>query len=315
MTIKGREKCHWQEEHPNTDADGQVSWELRQFKNTRDIYKYEHDIYKFDEGLIPAGQYEFPFLFLLPQGLPSSAHYKSGTDAEGTIEFTCRAKFKADDHYDLAEFNNRCPIVVREAHSDHTSNVEDSSSFGECHLKVSLERDCYTSKDVMEVSVDINNSQSETKVDKVIMRLVNHIMLKSPDSSYKTAYTVLEKDFAGVEKGDRLENEVFEFDLSETKHHEHKHHFWSKQKLSQDEILHAEHIQPTTNGECVKISYELEVRCVIDSPDSELEGPVCRIPLVIRSPFLPSVSEVQTPENWNPTMHDQVKIFLPDCNY
>ena len=45
-------------------------------KSTHDIWNVDHPLKAFPNGVIPRGQYEFPFALQLPEFLPSSMSYK-----------------------------------------------------------------------------------------------------------------------------------------------------------------------------------------------------------------------------------------------
>jgi len=134
LKIRGREKVQWKEEEPVTKDDGHLEWQQKSLSDSHDIFKLEYDIYHFAQGLIPYGQYEFPFAFVLPKNCPSSAHFTCDSGAEGIIEYSCKVKFKADDHYDIADMKYKCPFVVREIPNFEPSSVERNSrvNFSDC---------------------------------------------------------------------------------------------------------------------------------------------------------------------------------------
>ena len=216
----------------------------------------------------------------------------------------------------------RCPLVVREIPDAESTGIErnsrvnfsdceNCSSIGQCQMRVSLAKDCLSSHDELEANIDVDNSECETDVEKVTLKLVKLVTLKATESDYQTTYVVLEKDFSGVEAHRLLENTSVTLNLSEAKQHGHKHHFWPKKHLNHDDLLHAEHIQPTSEGDCISITYELEVKCIMASTCCKSKGPVCRIPVTIQSPFLPTASKLQIPESWDPTVHSECRILLP----
>jgi hypothetical protein len=143
----------------------------------------------------------FPFAFLLPQGCPSSTYFSGSDEAEGTIKYSCKAKFKAEDHTPVADIKYKCPLVVREMPQAGSTNIEAKSkvkvkkcccccSLGDCKLKALFEKDCYTSQEIAKAIIDIDNSDCKAPVDKVSMRLNQHVTLKSGWSSYRRTYTV-----------------------------------------------------------------------------------------------------------------------------
>jgi len=201
LTIKGKEKCEWREKKTRRDKDGHIEEYYEDHHNSNDIFKYEQDVYLFSGGLIPAGQYVFPFAFLLPQVCPSSIYFSGDDNAEATIKYSCSAKFKAKDHTPVADIKYKCPLVIREMPKAGSTNIEAKSkvkinkccccgSLGECELKALFEKNCYTSQEVAQAVIEVDNSNCKAPVDKVSMQLKQHITLKTGSSIYRRTYAV-----------------------------------------------------------------------------------------------------------------------------
>ena len=78
--VKGQEKTHWQEERSHTQYNSTTKshdtiheWHTR--ADCRKFFVAQVQLYAWPQTCIP-GQYQFPFSFNLPRGLPGSFSYE-----------------------------------------------------------------------------------------------------------------------------------------------------------------------------------------------------------------------------------------------
>ena len=58
------------------------------------IFKLDERLFKFRGSMIPAGQYEFPFSFLIPEKkIPSSFHFISAVGESYSVKYTIQVYF------------------------------------------------------------------------------------------------------------------------------------------------------------------------------------------------------------------------------
>lgn len=108
-----------------------------------------------------------------------------------------------------------------------------------------------------------------------------------------------------------MKDTLVDLNLAEARQQGNNQYSWSKKPLSHDEMVLAGYIQPSANGQCVMIQYDLEVKCVIDATCCNSGGPSCRASLFVHPPYLPTFGQLQAPQNWSPTVYDQCQISMP----
>lgn len=76
----------------------------------------------------------------------------------------------------------------------------------------------------------------------------------------------------------------------------------------------AEYLQPTTNGKCLNIQYQIELKQDFEGTCCA-ENPHCINEMFLQPPFLPSHGQLVEPDDWQPVVYDQKQIAVPDEIY
>ena len=135
---------------------------------------------------------------------------------------------------------------------------------GVSKLKSCFEKNAYTSIEVAKAIVDVDNSSCDGEVSSIVMQLKQRVRLMTGHHTYNRSYNILKLHFGGVEKKGEIEGLEVAMNLAESKQVFHDHGHADIKPLDHDERILAEHIQPTTNGQCVNIQYELQIKLVFD---------------------------------------------------
>lgn len=127
IELKGKEKCKWTETRTRTVGSGEHARTETYYvyhNNDHEILKFEETLYEFDGNEIPAGQYMFPYSFVLPQNCPSSAYFTGSGGAVGYIKYEVKASFKALDGTPIKDIKGKCHLVVRQMAPGANFNVK-----------------------------------------------------------------------------------------------------------------------------------------------------------------------------------------------
>ena len=190
-------------------------------------------------------------------------------------------------------------------------------SLGDSRIKTSFERNCYASNEVAKAVLDIDNTQCKGKISNVIIRLKQNVRLDSGAHQYNRNSVVLTQSCGQVEPKEHVENKLVELDLGKIKPkvHNDAHSVDSDiEELSKQMMHMAESIQPTTNGKCLQVTYELETllefegTCCIDNPN-------CIMSLFLQPPIMEHMPAFHAPHGWKPQVHDVTKIQIPSVIY
>ncbi|CAI2367408.1 unnamed protein product [Moneuplotes crassus] len=325
IKVKGKEKCKWYERKSRQVQDGdEVRIEYYEDKHDEDhkIFKFEETLCEFDGDYIEPGQYMFPFNFVLPSNCPASAYYTGDEKSVGYIKYKVKASFKAEDDTPVKDIKGKCHLVVRQLAPGSHFNIRAREevdikkccccwSKGICKLECCFERNVYHSQETAKAIVNVDNSDCDADVDNVVMNLKQTVTLRTDHHTYQRTFKVLERFFKGVDDEEKLENKEIEINLAESKqpfkHHDHD----DIKPLDQSESILAEYLQPTTNGKCVNIQYQLEVKCKMDDVCCIYDEPNCIIDMFLQPPWIPNFAPVQPPEGWDPQIYDTHQMSLP----
>lgn len=106
------------------------------------------------------------------------------------------------------------------------------------------------------------------------MQLKQNVTLNSGHHKFVRSKVILKRFFKGCDDEEKSKGRLVEINLAESKQEFHQHSYDDIKPLDQDERQLAEYLQPTTNGKCLKIEYELEVKlemedvyCSYDDPN------------------------------------------------
>jgi len=137
------------------------------------------------------------------------------------------------------------------------------------------------------------------------------VTLQTDHHTYTRSHTVCKRYFDGVDDEETLNNKLVEINLAESKQPFHPYDHDDIKPLDNSENTLAEFLQPTTNGKCVNIRYELEIKWKMEGVCSVYDEPNWIINLFVQPPWLPNYSQMQAPPDWNPQIYDPYQMNVP----
>jgi hypothetical protein len=274
LSISGKEKCKWYEQKTRSVGEGDnqrfETYEVKHDKK-RDIIDKDFIIHHYPRVNIEPGDYIFEFAIQLPKKCPSSTYYTGKEKSEAYIKYKLKAKFEADNGSKASDLKDDCFLVVRQSPDgvDMNLNAQESvdvkkclccCSMGTCIINTWFERNVYTTDEVAQAVVSVDNTRCKG-IAKIVMQLKQIVELNAGHNHFRDTDIVLRKEFGMVQAGEKIENKNVMLNLKEIRAKVH----WGNKSVDsdvedmQDQMRQmAESIQPTASGSCLSIRYELE---------------------------------------------------------
>ena len=86
LLVIGQEKTKWKKKQ----KDGKEQYKKKHKGNNRFLFLHQN-LHIFDNGMIPPGQYSFPFQVLLPNWIPSSYMFVGKNKAEMKVTYKIKS--------------------------------------------------------------------------------------------------------------------------------------------------------------------------------------------------------------------------------
>lgn len=151
----------------------------------RVLYDSTASLLKFNQNLIPPGQYQFPFSFGLPLNMPGSFEYYDKF-TKSYIKYTLEAKLS--NFNSKSEIKNQVLLIVNQPFNIESNNIfkevsQDLTSFFCIHkgcstLKVFIPREYFYSNDTIIAKCELDNKNTSLSANNVKVTLKQNIALK-----------------------------------------------------------------------------------------------------------------------------------------
>lgn len=268
--------------------------------STNEVIKHEFPAYEIPGGMIYPGQYQIPFSFKLPSGIPASFSYRWTENLRncfGETSYLVRAYVSQKGFSSFFKSNiiSEVPIVVNNPQAENKGVTHKSLEKkvhccccvprGELKLKTYFEKNNYYPGEKAYLISEINAEDMSVSITS--LRSYFRQVLKLSTSEYsKTINKKISSTNSGrIEKGTKS---VGEHAL--------------RQELMLVDTVSKKQVQPSSQGQLIKNSYTLEAR-------SELDTCICgskptmsiSVNIVSRKPEVP---HVDLPNNWKPQVQD-----------
>ncbi|CAD8065975.1 unnamed protein product [Paramecium sonneborni] len=313
LKVKGSEKAKWSETKtvwetiPGTNPPQRQSKQVTEhYDNENEFYQHKIPVYIFQQGMIPQGQYTFPFGFKLKENLPGSFEY-SEKDLECRIRYSVKAEIDSPNK-SLDKIKYKQEFLVREPIKEIVNQTEGQQvlqptsccciPLGTIFFKFQFDKTAYQPGDIAQLQVEIDNSQSKVAIPTITGRLTNTLRIVSKQGHFRLIHRVCGNSMIpGLQPGQSAMNEQRK-NMTLTLMDQHKH----------------KPLDPTTNGKVVMNNYQL-------SATGELDGiclcctqtPGIEFPIRIVAKPLPSYDQpVVAPSGWNPQVMNPVSVQFDD---
>ncbi|EGR30054.1 hypothetical protein IMG5_143480 [Ichthyophthirius multifiliis] len=316
LKIKGYEHSDWSERHQRTvsyQENGQSKTRTENYytyhKGRNTFFCHNFPLYSWQDcSFMPAGQYTFPFQFILYNHLPGTYH-ENGSYQNIQYKSNIKYKVKAEIISGKRKIKDKQYLVIREPlknlvqaqYGEGTVKpttcccISQGTSVIRCHF----DRNSYCPGETAYILADIDNSECDLAVKSLECTFKKILKLKS-DSGHETVIIkiIQIRDFPGCPARQTAMNE--------------NRRQASIQLLAENGTL----IQPSTKGQLVNCQYQLKVECKLEGCTCCSNVPDVEVPICLVSPPAIGYGQVQAPVNWNPQVYDVKNVvFSNDYMY
>ena len=281
--------------------------------NTNDPNKYEkviHDdknfffnrkipVYNFPGVFIPAGQYSFPFSFVLPPGLPSTFDYSYQEKEElcfGKVVYEVRSSLE-NSTTNSSAISHCLPLFVNQQNqlANDSSRKELNQKITSCcccakgstRIVTYFEKQEYVPGEVAFMITEADNTQSEAKITSISATFDQVITLQARGYTKTISNTLNKMSEAGINPGEKkTESTALRMAVSLTN---------SNNKAPGRGV-----IQPTCRGKLITNEYFLTNTLHIDACLCCDTEPHCKLKLNVRNPSQQYAPWANQPPTWNP---------------
>ena len=260
-------------------------------------------IYKFNTFWIPAGQYTFPFCFVLQQGLPSTFNYefKKHGNGHARVNYIIEAKVKGQLNV-FADIRCQQAFTVNQAvvfslgsqKKEMKQNIVSCCCIGKGDTAITtyFEKAEYTPGETAFMICEVDNSRC--KADIVEIKGIFRQNLKVTARTY-TEHLVIDHQvitLKGIRGGENLMGP-------------------NAKRLSMPIRGMTGEVQPTSRGKLVSNEYVLVNSLSMDACICCDNHPACELGLTVRNPDL-VYTPWQAPSNWAPQQMSMYTISFTD---
>jgi len=315
MTLQGTEFARWvQRQRRTRRRKGKTSHyyvnvtrraQLETINQNITIYTWDQN-----QGMIPPGQYSFPFAFMIPKGLPGSFYFQRGS-AIGSIRYLIKGFLVPSDprvptvqhERDLTIRENLYQqIQTRETFVNKEIKSCCCISKGNLNIKTYFEKNAYAPGETARIISEIDNSSCSSAISSLKFELVQSINLQA-QRFHKSLSSVISSTSLGKIEGG-APKEVKESSIKLPPGQEGKvMEYNDGDNQYQDESALVNSITPSVNGFLVKSNFALRLSTEVDAcvccdvmPQTSLPIQVYSVALLNQPvPVVPNWQPIQMP--------------------
>lgn len=280
------------------------------WKQENKFYQHYFPVYTYDESnVFPAGQYSFPFSFVLKDDLPGSfvkKHYEQsigpdhghekGPKSYGKIKYKLKAGLKSESL--KITIYDKFKIIVDEKFDEGNRDIVGTPFDKE------VQGYCYTSHGLYKVAA-IATTNKFLVGDQATISFAVDASEASTDIKNVKAYLQMKTNLIAKGKTKELRDTIQSFDLGSIEN--------GSKRVDENcmqvtfNIQTPEELQATTSGHLVKNNFFLKIKCEIDGCVCYSESPLVSFPVSIFNKHygpqtLPDVHNMIP--DWNPQTYD-----------
>jgi len=316
LKIKGKEETSWEVPNPNNPAVPDHKHGLIIF------YNHKINVYTWSEGHVPAGQYDFPFSFILKDFLPGSyTHHQDQRDRNTNTKALIKYKLKTeclafDVEREMSKIKYTKELLVREklkvnvvSKGEITLPLSTMCCIpqGNCRIRVYFEKNAYESGEEASIFCEIDNSGGSQALERLLFELKNKVLLRSDDGTNKeytkTIFRTEEHGLAANQKAEGLGKKTIKLTLNTKDRNEE---FKSNEE---DEALQ---LQESSSGQLVNSNYLLEVSAKGSGFMSCKSEEKTLIPVTV---YKKAKEAKKMDGNWNPKVMEVKAVVIGETDF
>ena len=292
LKIKGKEKCHWSEQRTR-NVNGQMVSYTEQIYGNHSIFEVLLVLGSFDPKASFSGAYQFPFSFVLPQGIPGTTSLSYG-GATACIYYKVKAvldiagMLKSDLKFRQPICVHQPPLFMSRLSSSYSApvTVMCCCNKGFVSFNVTAAQNSYTGGQVAALVASIDN-QSSKPFKRVLAELQRVIELNAHGHRKVLYNTIAKNSYPGIAA-------------------------MSTDMNRQLQLALPPNLLQTALGYTVRVYYSLNVRADL----SWGSDPTCRLPMVIFENDMgfggmPAMQVITAPQGYAPAVQPAVVVNMP----
>ena len=315
IKLKGKEIVHLV--NSEVPKNGKQHEDI-QYSEKKVIVKQDIPVYSWD-SLLP-GQFTISFSFLLPQTLPPS-FYQQGMRYLAFIEYQLEA-FLSPYQANIPKMRYKQPINLRETVVQKTENLSSDVTTplktwccrkqGSNILRVEFEKNYYSPGENAQVSMELDNSESQLKNHKVVFSLKQKLEVRAKGRALNFDLLKVKQELPGIPEGSNRNAGSLSLILPRFPLENDFNRGIDKKKPTKLDLItltENQHvITSTTNSNLITSTFYLEVSCPMSGCCATL--PLAKCPIGILSPEF-QLPPVSAPNNWQPVTLSNVTLAFP----
>lgn len=297
LTVAGVEQVNLVE--LVTTGTGDDRKEEKKFHNDRNFFfNNRFPLHHFAGGFVPAGQYNFPFCFVLPSGLPSSFKYKFRKHMEDCFAMTTYEVSASLENQMETSMNYTIPMSVNQPMqlSDGSKKMEMDTEVTHCccigkgraKIVSYFEKQGYIPGETAYLITEADNTKSTAAIENISGEFYQVIKMKAGFYEDTVRNSLKNVSTQGLQPGESKQgpNAIrIEIPLVNDKH-----------TTNVEEKV----VQPTSRGKLITNEYYISNVLNMDACICCGSHPTCTLQLSLRNPSYNYNPWQSQPENWNP---------------
>jgi hypothetical protein len=319
IKLEGKEKTKFwksRQVYSHTDSEGRTHYRTEWYPvfGRHRIMNYEFPIAAFNGGFVPAGQYQLPFSFQLPSGIPNTFHKKwtDYSDCYAKIHYELKSKLQSSYGKELLKFkqpfsiNNSlsAPIASKAVKVDKEVVCFCCCSKGRVKLNSYFEKNAYQPGETCFMVAEVENETS-VKINHLKAVFFQHINVVANGwwgTQSKSWNHNLSVDYGGSyepktsrvgENAERIQVNLGNLEIK-----------------GGDDAGEVGGFNTTTKGHLIQCDYFVSAVCDMDTCICCDEHPNATINVEIYNDPKPTVVQFVAPPGWAPTQYDHYTANL-----
>lgn len=297
LTVAGVEQVKLVEMH-TTGAGDDKKEELLHHSDQNFFFNHRIPIHNFAGGFIPAGQYSFPFCFVLPTGLPSSFKYKFRKDMEDCFAMTSYEVRASLENQSETSLNYTVPLAVNQPMqlSDGSKRMEMDTTVKHCccidkgsaKIVSYFEKQNYVPGETAYLITEADNTKSSAAISSITGEFYQVIRMKAGVYEENVRNTLKNVSMTGIQPGESKQGpNALRIEIPLVN---------EKNTTNVEEKV----VQPTSRGKLITNEYYITNTLSMDACICCGSHPYCTLQLSLRNPSFNYNPWQSQPENWNP---------------
>lgn len=306
LTVAGVEQVKLVEViHTGTGDDRR---EEKKHHNDRNFFfNNRFPVHHFHSGFMAAGQYSFPFSFMLPTGLPSSFSYKFKKDGEDCFAITSYEISATLENATGTSMNYSLPLSVnqQQVFSNDSTRMEMNTDVTHCccigkgRAKITsyFEKNDYIPGEKAYLITEADNSNCTAQINFIKGEFRQVVRLKAGFYEHTISNNLCELKTPGIQPGQQKTGpNAIRLEVPLVNAHQNHQ---NKESNS---------VQPTSRGKLISNEYYLVNTLEMDACICCGEHPNCKLQLNIRNPSFTYNAWSSQPSSWSPQVFDPVNF-------